>query len=266
MEDNMEMNIYLIPITENSIFIGNMSLWEYTSKYYPLFKTLEDERVGIIYSTPILNETNEQRIARERRYQLHQEYTKECAKNEGIPLYIIALGDGLEAREFITNVKLVALSLSALGVRKVDPKELSISDDYEDSIKRFLSYAIAENNNEKITYTVREFKFLTDIKEKLKVAFGVLKDDIDLDDDENVIKKIWDSNAIESSILFMAKYNLSFDDFFMLLKYRLMNKKISTGELKSAFMEELDDIILLSGILKKSTDRRTLFLDKKEST
>ncbi len=270
MEVKVKNNIYLIPITDFLISVGGIPLCDYLSTYYPTFKRLEDERISIIFSASMYDdEPEEEKNEHERRYQKHLEFTKRCAEDARIPLYLIAVGNKNNVREIVTNIKITSDQPASLDFRILDDilkKRFEIPENYEEYSRNFLSNIAYESRNEKRTYTVEEFLSITDFREKIRVAFGGFKSSINFDIEPNAITICEDGKVIDLSLLFIAKYNLSVDDFISLVKLRLLNRDSMVRGMQSDFFKELDNIINLSEMLKKSVKERLLNLLKKNQS
>lgn len=267
---NKSENIYLIPITDNAIYIEGVSLFDYLTEFYPELGKLEDERVRIIYSSPVLHESTEQRIIREDRYREHKKKMRQYANSISVPLSLIAIGNSNEVRELITNIKITSEYPSALSIRELTKDERAhfvIPEDYKQKVTNFLSHTSYNPKNEKIRYSISEYELEGNLREKIRLLFGGLKVNINFETEEEYVSKAANSKAVEASLLFIIKYNLTFADFSAVLKMRILNSKVNLSNAQSSFIDELDDILIKSKLLEESFGERVLrFIAKKEST
>ncbi len=132
------MKFYLIPITEDIVYIGDKALQEITQEKYPLLMKREQERVDILYSEPIYMPLSENTKNIYRRHNLE---TKELYRKMGVPKYIIAIETEKGFEEILTKINLSYLYPAAISVREVSEEEALmyyLNESYIDTIKNYL--------------------------------------------------------------------------------------------------------------------------------
>jgi len=133
MDSNMKIEI------ENNKFID---LLEYTFINYPNLYTLEKNRLAALMNSSSNSFRYKQKL---------DEFLKEMQ----IPLYLIAVGNDCEAREIITQKRIVPNYPAALGVKRQFTKEqfdVVYGDSYSTKVLNFLSFEIEQKEKIKVKY------------------------------------------------------------------------------------------------------------------
>ena len=108
---------YLIPMLEKDISFNGIPLNQILKHKQPILIDREEERIDILYSTSPLVRMP---LSEEIRYKKHNDDTKKMYHRLGVPYCIIAYGNEYEAREILTDAKIVPEYKAALGIREIN--------------------------------------------------------------------------------------------------------------------------------------------------
>lgn len=140
------MKFYLIPITDDVIYIGDKTLREITQEKYPLLIKREQERVDILYSEPIYMPLSEKA---KKIYRKHNLETEELYHKMGVPKYIIAIKTENGFEEILTRINLSYLYPAAIQVKEVSEEKALmyyINEFYIDTIKNYLDALVISDS------------------------------------------------------------------------------------------------------------------------
>lgn len=256
----MKNKLYRIPIFESSITYGGIPLQEYVQTYFPHMAKLENERVSIIYSGPMFDETIKQYEKRQKALKKHEEITKEASDILGVPLWIYAVGKNCDAEEVVTGIKLKVPYEAALGVREVN-KDTELPEDYVEKIENFSNNLSRGGRIEKYIYTYEEFTKVDSKRIKIRLVLGGLKKDLNWEVNKKRISIASNGRYIDLALMILVKYNLSIEDFNVLCKMRILMSDVTFDECKSELFTKLDEILEYYKLIKK--DPEGILLSKK---
>lgn len=137
---------YLIPMTENDIYLNGKSLRSILDSSHPELVQREIDRISILYSESPIIEMPEHL---KKEYNDHNVKTKEMFDEAQIPYYLIAYGNDECAKEILTKNEITSKYPAALGIRKVSKEkaiEYYINSDYETKISKYFNNENIEKN------------------------------------------------------------------------------------------------------------------------
>lgn len=131
---------YKIPMTERIIKVGNTSLLEILQNNYPLLYDREKGRINLQYHVLLTKEKLEE----------YNRETNLMYAKEGIPKYIIAVGNNNYLMELSTGIKLSGIEHSSIlkerRVSKEDAYEyISNEKDYVGNVTKLFSKEIPKS-------------------------------------------------------------------------------------------------------------------------
>ena len=96
---------YLIPLTEEDIYLNGKSLESILDSLYPELLQREIDRINILYSvSPMI----EMPTSVKQRYEQHNIETKKMYDEAQVPYYLIAYGNDRCAEEILTKSKITS--------------------------------------------------------------------------------------------------------------------------------------------------------------